>query len=154
VELSRITNFDLVREMFTLPDIYPLIGDDYSPPVEEFRVNSHPDIWYVAALDRHGRVIGMFSLLPQNRICWEVHVVMLPWATRQDKWKAGRMLPAWLGAHTPCRRLTAAVPDTNWPALIYGTHGIGMRYAGRQERAFMKGGELRDLIILGLSIGD
>jgi hypothetical protein len=37
--------------------------------------------------------------------------------------------------------------------LIYGTHGIGMRHVGRHAAAFMKGGELQDLIILGLSIG-
>jgi hypothetical protein len=153
VELSRITNFALVRDVLTDPVIYPLIGDDYSPPVEEFRVNSHPDIWYVAALDRHGRAIGMFSLFPQNRVCWEVHVVMLPWASTKEKWKAARALPAWLASHSPCRRLTAAVPADNWPALIYGTHGIGMKYVGRHERAFMKGGQLQDLILLGLSIG-
>jgi hypothetical protein len=162
VEFARLTNFALVREVLTHPAIYPLIGDDYSPPVEEFRVNEHPEILYLAAWARvqgfvsvaeGGGMIGMFTLLPQNRVCWEVHVVMLPWASKQEKWEAARCLPAWLARHTPCRRLTAAVPSFHWPALIYGTHGIGMKYVGRQEKAFMKGGQLRDLIILGLSIG-
>ena len=48
---------------------------------------------------------------------------------------------------------TAAVPACNWPAIVYGTHGIGMRYVGRQNRAFMKHGVLQDLIVLGLPIG-
>jgi hypothetical protein len=152
VEFARLTDFALVREVLTHPAIYPLIGDDYSPPVEEFKVNEHPEIWYVAALGRKDG-IGMFTLLPQNRVCWEVHVVMLPWASKREKWEAARCLPAWLASHTPCRRLTAAVPASNWPALIYGTHGIRMRYVGRQEKAFMKAGQLLDLIILGLSIG-
>jgi hypothetical protein len=152
MDFQRTKDFELVREVLTRPCIYPWIGDDYCPPVEEFRVNEHPDISYLAALGCKG-MVGMFTLLPQNRVCWEVHVVMLPWASKKEKWEAARCLPAWLASHTPCRRLTAAVPASNWPALIYGTHGIGMRYVGRQQKAFMRGGQLRDLIILGLSIG-
>jgi hypothetical protein len=125
-----------------------MIGDDYAPPAEEFRPNDHPDIWYVLADD-----FGLFTLLPQNRVCWEVHAVMMPWASTSNRWCAARSLPAWLAEHTACRRLTAAVPATNWPALVYGTHGIGLRYVGRQHSAFMKGGKLQDLILLGRSIG-
>lgn len=153
VEFCRLTNLARVRLVLTTPKIYPAIGDDYAPPVKEFKVNDHPDIWYVEAFNPSG-IIGLFTLLPQNRVCWEVHVAMLSWATIAEKWEAARALPAWLAQNTECKRLTAAIPACNRPAIVYGTHGIGMRYVGRQERAFMKGGQLQDLVLLGLSIGE
>lgn len=126
------------------------MGDDFLPPIEKFQVNRHPDIWYLAI---HDPLIGLFSLFPQNRVCWELHVAMLPSASTRKKWEAARQLPAWLAENTECKRLTAAVPACNWPAIIYGTHGIGMRYMGRHDKAFMKHGKLQDLVLLGLSIG-
>jgi hypothetical protein len=150
--LCRTRDFESVNGILTAPEIYPLIGDDYTPPVEDFRVNEHPDIWYVAVLNSWVG-LGLFSLIPQSRVCWEVHVAMLPSATTREKWAAARMLPGWLAQYTECKRLTAAVPACNWPAIVYGTHGIGMRYVGRQNRAFMKHGVLQDLILLGRPIG-
>jgi hypothetical protein len=153
VEFRRITDFEDVRRILTSRETYYAMGDDFIAPHEEFQVNQHPDIWYVGAHNETG-VFGLFSLCPENRVCWQVHVVMLPWATKQEKWNAARELPGWLAKNTECKRLTAAVPSTNWPALIYGTHGIGLQYVGKQPRSFMKGGHLQDLILLGLSIGE
>ena len=141
-----------MRAILTQPCVYDWIGDDYTPPAEEFRVNAHPDIWYLA-VHSETALVGMFSLFPQNRVCWELHVVMLPWASTREKWQAARSLPSYLAEHTECRRLTAAVPASNWPAIVYGTHGVGMRYVGRQTAAVMKGGKLQDMVLLGLSIG-
>lgn len=152
VQLCRTADFDCVRRILTLPEIYPLIGDDFTPPVEEFEVNEHPDIWYLTVHDG-GRLLGLFTLLPQNRVCWELHVVMTAYCVAREKWKAARMLPEWLAQNTGCKRLTAAVPACNGPAIVYGTHGIGMQYVGRQEKAFMKCGQLHDLVLLGRSIG-
>lgn len=152
VEFCRTTDYKVVWSILTASDVYPLIGDDFAPPWWRFQVNEHPDIWYVT-VHNTGGTIGMFSLIPQNRVCWELHAVMLPWAGTQEKWEAARFLPAWLADHTECRRLTAAVPACNGPAIVYGTHGIGMRCVGRQAAAFMKGGQLQDLILLGRSIG-
>jgi RimJ/RimL family protein N-acetyltransferase len=153
ISIGRSKDFRLVWGILTEPEIYPLIGDDFSPPWWRFRVNEHPDIWYVAVHDA-GRLIGMFSLVPQNRVCWELHAVMLPGAGTVEKWRAARALPAWLAENTECRRLTAAVPACNGPAIAYGTHGIGMHYVGRQVKAFQKNGQLHDLVLLGRSIGE
>jgi hypothetical protein len=128
------------------------MGDDFLPPAEEFQVNQDVRIWYLEIHDPCG-LIGLFSLFPQNRVCWELHVAMLPCARTRMKWAAARELPGWLAQNTECRRLTAAAPASNWPAVTYGTHGIGMRYVGRHDAAFMKDGKLQDLILLGMPIG-
>jgi hypothetical protein len=136
----------------THPSVYDLIRDDFAPDPEEFTPNDHPDIWYVAVNSTFA-FVGMFSLIPENAICWQVHVVMFPWARTHERWASARELVPWLAKNTDCMRLTAAVPAHNQRAIVYGTHGLGMHYVGRQEKAFLKDGVLRDLVLLGRAIG-
>ena len=141
-----------MRTIFTHPQIYPLIGDDFAPDPADFCVNEHPAIVYVVVRNADFRKVALFSLVPANRICWELHAVMIPGAKTSDKWAAARQLVPWLARHTECKRLTASVPSCNRPAIVYGTHGIGMKVVGRQSEAFLKHGKLQDLVILGLSV--
>lgn len=146
--------YDVVRRILTWPGLYPLMGDDFTGPVEEFEVNKDPRIRYVV-VDGGATgawALGLFALVPQNRVCWEVHVAMLPWAKPAEKWAAARALPGWL-EKTECRRLVAAVPADNPRAIVYGTHGLGMHCVGRHPKAFMHHGALRDLVLLGRPIG-
>jgi hypothetical protein len=152
VDFYRTRNFEQVRTIFTAPETYPSIGDDFAPDPEDFRVNDHPAISYVIVRNIDFRKVALFTLVPANRICWELHAVMIPGAKTSDKWAAARQLVPWLAKHTECRRLVASVPSCNRPAIIYGTHGIGMKVVGRQREAFLKHGKLQDLVILGLSI--
>ena len=151
IHFHRTEIYELVYGILTASD-YDMLGDDAMPAKPDFRVNDHPGIWYVVAgwgVDP----IGLFSLFPQNAVCWDVHVAMLPWVSTHQKWAAARGLVPWLADNTECKRLTAAVPAINRKALVYGTHGLGMHYVGRQHKAFLKCGLLRDLIILGRSLG-
>lgn len=152
----RTRDFNAVHGVLTHPEIYPYIGDDYAPSEPSaFRVNEDERIWYVMA--RHSKtfqLVGLFSLIPQNHICWEVHAVMVPGALIADKWAAARELIPWLKWETDCERLVAAVPMCNRPAIVYGTHGLGLKYVGRHERAFLKDGQLQDLVLLGRSVNE
>jgi hypothetical protein len=151
MDFYRTKDYDAVRLILTDPNIYPWAGDDSLPPVDEFQVNEHPGIWYVMVA-QGDCIVGMFVLIPENTVCWQVHVNMLCWAKTREKWQAARELIPWIRENTQCKRLTASIPEFNRRALIYGTHGLGMRYVGRQAKAFLHGGELRDLIILGMSV--
>lgn len=146
-----VKDLDRVFRILTSPAIYTQMGDDFLPLPHEFKVNDHPGIVYLEACTEV-RCVGLFCLFPQNRICWEIHAAMLPRSGTREKWEAAKELVPWLARHTSCMRLTASIPSCNRPAIIYGTHGIGMRYVGRQERAFLKSGELQDLVILGRSV--
>jgi hypothetical protein len=152
ISLDRTTDYGLVRSILTAPGIYELIGDDFSPPREKFAVNTHPLIRYVTAEDDARGLFGLFCLFPQNYICWELHVVMLPGATAPEKWGAARGLLPWLAGNTGCRRLTAMVPQHNAAARIYVSHGVGMRYVGRHQQAFPYRGQLEDLLIFGAPV--
>lgn len=145
----RTGNFDLVDRIFRQPEIYEFSGDDTLPEPDEFKVNRDPAIWYVLA--GNADLVGIFSLLPQNAICWEVHTAMMSWASTAEKWAAARGFVPWLWSHTPCRRLTAAVPSFNRAARMYAIHGLGLHCVGRQHDAFLKNGRLHDLVLFGRS---
>ena len=66
--------------------------------------------------------------------------------------EAARGIVPWLAEHTQCKRLVAEAPRSNKPAMIFCTHGIGMKYVGTHEKAYMKYGKLQDLIVLGREI--
>jgi hypothetical protein len=150
MDFTRTKDLDHVYKILTCPAIYRMMGDDYLPPPEKFQVNDHPDIWYV--IIGTSAMVGLFCLFPQNSICWDLHAAILPWASKHEKREAGRDLVPWLYRNTECRRLTASVPASNRQAIVYGTHAIGMKYVGRQEKAFLRNGKLQDLVILGRSV--
>jgi hypothetical protein len=150
VDFQRTRDLDQVYKILTCPSIYLMMGDDYLPPAEEYRVPDNPDIVYLIAGGR--ALVGLFALFPANRICWDLHTAILPWASKAEKRDAAHSLVPWLSAHTECQRLTASVPESNRAAIYYGVHAIGMKFVGRQERAFLRNGRLRDLIILGRDV--
>ena len=152
MEFCRTNDLELVKRILTTPDVYEHMGDDYISTPEEFEPNPHSAIWYVIAAC-WTEIAGLFTLIPENRHCWKLHACMLPDATSIEKWEAARGIVPWLEERTECRRLIAEVPRSNKPAIVYGTHGIGMLYVGTHPKAFMKYGRLQDLIILGREIG-
>lgn len=152
MQFARTLDLDLVQKLLTHPKIYSLMGDDSLPPREQFEVNRHPAIQYVTvSKSGSSEIIGIFMLCPENTVCWQLHIAMLPWAKTEEKWAAAREFIPWLKDNTGCRRLTAAAPSCNQRAVAYCTHGLGMHYVGRQEQAFLKFGILHDLILLGRS---
>lgn len=151
MQFARTRDLDVVKKIVTFPKLYSMMGDDSLPPREQFEPNAHPAIHYVTVEARERGILGMFMLCPENSVCWQLHVTMLPWAKAQEKWSAAREFIPWLQENTECRRLTASVPSFNRRAVIYGIQGLGMKYVGRQPRAFAKFGELHDLILLGRS---
>lgn len=127
-----------------------MMGDDFLPPVEEYQVPENPNIvWLVVG---GSALVGLFGLFPSNRICWELHAALLPWAKKEEKREAGRDLVPWLAANTECKRLTASVPECNRAALFYGVQFLGMKFVGRHEKAFLRYGRLQDLILLGREV--
>ena len=150
MEFQRTTDLDHIYKILTCPAIYLMMGDDYLPPAEEYKVPENPDIvWLIAG---GSALVGLFAFFPANRICWELHAALLPWASKQEKRDAARSLVPWLAANTECKRLTASIPECNRQAVYYGVHNLGMHYVGRHEKAFLRHGRLQDLILLGREI--
>lgn len=147
----------VVKRILCHPKIYPHISDDYSPRASEYQPCRHEAIWYVLAHDRKlggGRLLlGLWMFVPQNGVCWEVHTALLPNAWGGIGLEAARILPAWIWANTPCRRIVTNVPTTNRLALHFAVKA-GMRIYGVNQASYLKGGKLCDQVCLGLSPPD
>lgn len=153
ITFERSRDYDLIRRVLTHRLIYPHIADDSSPPVEEFKPIEHDAIWYVIVrdIDAEGSdVLGLWMFTPQNAVCWEVHTALLPRAWGERGQLAARLLPAWIWANTPCRRIVTNVPATNRLALHFAVKA-GMKVYGVNEASFLKNGVLCDQVCLGIN---
>ena len=151
IHLERTFDYKLVRSIITEPLIYRNAGDDNSPAPERFQVVQHPNFWYVLAYDGDD-LLGMFCLVSQSSVCWEVHTCLLPLASmvRGRTTAAARAFIQWVWKNTICYRLVTKVPACNRLALRFAERS-GMVKFGRNLKSFLKYGELQDEIWLGIS---
>lgn len=149
MRFTRTSDLELVRALIAAPGSFDTATDDTSPGAAEFTPNPHPAIWYVVAADEQG-TIGLYSLIPHSAVCWEIHATRV-WGSRAAA--AARSLPGWVFSRSSCRRIVAAIPATN-TAAIRGARRAGYLEYGRNPRSFLKGGELVDQILLGISPED
>ena len=149
ITFERTTDYELVRKVMTHPAIYPHISDDSSPPAAEYRPIEHESVWYVAAYDG-AELLGIWMFVPQNAVCWEVHTCVLPSAWGDRGLLAARLLPLWIWANTPCRRIISNVPATNRLAMNFAAKA-GMHLFAVNEDSYLKYGQLCDQALFGLS---
>jgi RimJ/RimL family protein N-acetyltransferase len=149
MRFERTHDMELVRGVMRHPKIYPHLTDDGCPPAEEFEPMDHPAVWYVRVLDGD-EFLGLWVFAPENAVCWRVHTCLLPAAWGKRAREAAVQMAAWIWENTPCRRLVTTVPSHNRLALKLA-EAAGMRRYGLNEKSYLKRGELRDQILLGLS---
>ncbi len=148
IRLFRTHDTALIRDIVTHPSIYTRMADDYAPPREEY-VPPSPDAAVFVAVEVDGAVKGVWVLVPQSHVLWEVHTALLPeiWGTTAKL--AAPMLLDWVWQNTACQRLFTVVPQYARATRKFAMHA-GMEECGVHERAYMKDGELQDLIIMGI----
>ncbi len=105
-------------------------------------------IWYVLAMDGED-LIGMWTFVPHNGVCWEVHTYLLPKHGFRRGREAARQMAEWIWRNTPCRRIIT-VPRFNRVALEFA-RDAGMEEFAVNPRSFQKNGILHDQVLLGLS---
>lgn len=146
---ERTTDYAIIRAIITHPTQYRHAGDDFSPKVEDFRVNEDPRIWYILYRDL-GKPGALLTFLPQNPICFEVHLCVLPFLW--GKYHPTAILAAafrWMFNNSPARRMVASIPIKNRLAIRLATRA-GMARYGKNERSVMRGGRLQDQVLFGI----
>lgn len=149
IHIERSTDYGLIRGIMTQGQIYRHISDDGSPPADEYRPIESGVIWYLVVWDGN-TLLGLWMLVPQNSICWEIHTALLPHAWGERAHRAAQVMLTWVWENTPCRRLITNVPADNRLAFHFALDA-GMEVYGKNEDSFLKNGKLLDQICLGLS---
>jgi len=145
-------NYDAVRQIMTHPRVWPAIGDDATPPVEEWQIPVDGSIRYVL-VRAGGMPFAVYPFVRQNAVCWEMHACVLPSAWGRRALAAGKAAIAWMFAEQPdCHRIVASVPEFNRPAAYYGVR-IGLEPYGVNWQSFLKDGRLHNHIQLGIGSG-
>jgi len=145
---ARTRDLALVRAVLTHESQVRMSSEDATDvatwsPVEDER------IWYIEARDAV-ELVGIFTLIPQNSVCFEIHAAILPHAWGERSHEAARGVFVWMFANSPARRIVASIPGYNQLALKLAKDA-GMRAFGRNPRSFLKHGKLHDQILLGIS---
>ena len=148
ISFERTRNLRLVRGIYTLPRIWPWIGDDYAGDPQVFEPNDNPRIVYLLARE-HELIVGLFTFLPQSMICWEGHIILLPRReTRGHVILRGAL--EWMFENTPARRITGSIPAYA-RLTVQLVKRAGMTQYGLNPGSFMKHGKLEDQVLFGLS---
>lgn len=146
---ERTRDWALIKSIVTHPAIYPHVSDDFAATPEEWKATQDEGIWYIAVYEGE-EVLGLFILIPQNAICWDIHTCMLPKSYGNLAWNAGLGVLQWLWKNTPCKRVVTHVPDYNRVALSFAKR-CGLVCYGINPNSYMKRGKLHNSILLGIS---
>ena len=150
IEFERTGDMQLVCAIMTLPGLYEWTSDDGSPSREEYHPPVDDRIWYVLAREK-GSLLGLWMLVPRNRIEYEVHTNLLPGHGYKRARRAARAAIDWAWANVPnCRRLVTAVPAFNRIAYQFAVDS-GFKLIGVDEKSFRKHGTDYDQALMGLS---
>ena len=145
---ERSEDWDLIRSIITHPKIWPHVSDDSTPPWEEWQPVIAESVWYVVVRDRE-ELLGVFTMVRHNAICWEVHTCLLPSAWGRTL-EAARQMAEWAFANMECLRIITNVPAYNRLALRFAERA-GMTQYGINPQSYLKDGKLWDQFCLGLS---
>ena len=114
------------------------VGKDlYFPPI------SDESSWYRA------EDFGVFLMVKQNMVTFEVHTCLLPNA-RGKTVEIARDAIAYAWGHTEARRLITSVPAFN-PLALRLAKKAGMTVFGINPNSFLKNNVLHDVTLLGIS---
>lgn len=105
-------------------------------------------LWLLASDDEG--ILGLFCLTQENTICWQVHVMMLPFAWGQMTTEATKNMFEWVWKHTECKRLVGSIPADN-PLTIGLALRTGMEQFGINHKSFQRKGKLHDQVLFGIS---
>jgi hypothetical protein len=140
----------LVRHILADSSVWPHVGDDFAPDHREWQPNPDSRIWYVLAIEKT-RLVGLLTFVPRSTVLWEIHVVFMP-GRRTRGVNIGEQVLAWMFEHSTAERIIAEIPACNRLAVQLASRTM-QRY-GVNEKSFMKGGTLWDLVLFGVSKGN
>jgi RimJ/RimL family protein N-acetyltransferase len=148
-------DFALIRAVLTHPSQARMSSDDgthlpsWSPSEDE-------RVWYVAA-HAGDELLGIFTFVPQNAVCSEIHAALLPIAWGQGtRWALrgaidffwGNTYNLNMGAGIP--RIVCSIPHYNKLAIGLAKD-CGFRAYGRNPSSWLRHAKLHDQVLLGVS---
>ncbi len=144
----RTTDRELIRALITHPKVWRWSSEDGMEAAEYEPAVDNPAVWYVAAVE--GRtLLGIFVFEPRTSVKYAVHLAIAPsqWARGVESFKG---VIHWAWENIGMQRITGEIPmDAKHADRL--ARKAGFECVGIEKGAFMRGGVLQDVRIVGLS---
>lgn len=95
-------------------------------------------------------LIGCFIIHPQNRICMDVHVQVLPEHRKRWAREFGKAVIEWTWENTSAQKLVAQIPFL-YPNVMEFAREMGFEVEGVNTQSFRKKGKIWDQWYMGLN---
>jgi hypothetical protein len=150
--LERTKDEDLITKVVAHPKVYPWVSEDGSPKAEDWKPEASNDRIFYVLVKEAGIILGLFAIIPENSVCYQIHTCLLPCSYGMLAKQAAKEIVDWVWRNIPeCKRLVGQVPAFNRLALKYGFESFKMTQYGKNPKSFLKRGKLHDVILLGIS---
>lgn len=151
IEINFTQDIGYVKSVFTHPEIWKWISDDYSGAPEDFNPPNAEGFFYlVASLD--GVKLGAFMLVQASSVAMEIHSAILPEYQHEHTSEIFNGIKSFVPKNIPkCKRIRTWVPAWNEPCLI-AARRHGFEECGKETKANYKFGTSHDLYLFGVNV--
>ena len=147
--VSQSRDYAAIRRLCVHPRIFPLIADDFHLDSKQWRTPESEEIVYLLATDEHG-AFGLGIFHPITFVCWNAHFAFLPRGYgNRARLSFARML-GWMWEKTTAQKIVGEIVRENHLAIRFA-RSVGCEIYGINKKSFLRGGELRDQVCLGIS---
>ena len=149
IKIFRSRDYAAIRALATHPRIFPHVCDDFTSNPDEWKPIESELVTYLLATDNEGP-FGFGIFIPDTWACWKSHTGFLPRSYGVVALTAFKEMLAWMWANSQARRLVGEIERGNTLAIRFASRA-GFQIYGINRQSFLKGGELRDRVCLGIS---
>jgi hypothetical protein len=149
MEVERTHDWQLIKEIATHPRTWPSISDDSAPRPEDWEPNRDEHVYYLLAR-QYDSVVAMLVVWPDNFVCWQAHLCVMPSAYGPIGVAAVKRIIQWIWDNTTCVRLVASIAEYKTLAISFSLK-CGLTGFGMNPNSYKKNGELHNMILLGIS---
>lgn len=146
--VEKTEDIHVIKSVLCHPEIYDRISGDDAPDSKAWSPPLEGEI-YLAGYT--SSIVGIVNLHPVNKICWEVHIQVLP-DMRRFAHAFGDACLNWIKENTPALKLVAQIP-TIYPDVIAFAESKGFRLEGLNRNSYMKHDKLIDQVYMGYTYG-
>jgi len=147
VIVEETHNIDVIKSVLCEPSIYDRITADNAPKAEDWTPPLQGEHYIVGYTSKY-ELIGCTNVHPQNQICWEVHIQVLPTMRDYAHVFAYGCLE-WIWSETPASKLVAQIPVL-YPDVIKFAETKGFEVEGVNRSSHLKNGTAWDQVHMGL----
>lgn len=154
IQRCTIRDLDFVNYVIRHPTVYPTVCDDMSPPPQEFNIEPILALSEAYILTTNPHTVFVFIPTTISRIVFDVHAnIIAPEGRGKAGYQSAAEALGYMFSETICRKIITFIPSL-YPNTLRFAVTSGLKNEGLIEKAFLKGDDLHDVHICGITKKD